>query len=136
MACTTAYAVSLRGAAKMLLRTAWNLEEPVDLIMGMMAAAGDLTVYSVRQRLVSQWAYVQGIGMGLRGANSDINNGPADDGLSSGWPAAKKSHSVWTHKEGFYQNTDFKAMALQVAWDRIIGGADGGGEENSSVPSP
>ncbi|KAL8335267.1 hypothetical protein RB598_009456 [Gaeumannomyces tritici] len=134
MACPTAYAVTLRGAAKLLLRTAWNLEEPVDLAMSLMSMTGELKVYSVRQRIFAQWAYVPGIGMGARGANSDINNQPADDGMD-GWEEAKRTHSVWGYKEQLYQDTDFKQMAMHAAWDRIIGPKEPSRGDGGSLPS-
>ncbi|KAI6268384.1 hypothetical protein MCOR34_011759 [Pyricularia oryzae] len=44
MVCTTGYIISLRGAAKLLIRTNLNLDMPVDLVMDEMAKTGELTI--------------------------------------------------------------------------------------------
>ncbi|KAL8365421.1 hypothetical protein RB595_004296 [Gaeumannomyces hyphopodioides] len=136
VSCPTAYAVTLRGAAKMLLRTAWNLDEPVDLVMSLMSIYGELVVYSVRQRIFAQWAYVPGIGMGARGANSDINDQPDGDGDGTdGWERAKQTHNVWGYKPKLYNDTGFEQMAMQAAWDRIIGQKGSSGRDEGSSSS-
>ncbi|PQK12526.1 hypothetical protein BB8028_0003g11430 [Beauveria bassiana] len=119
--CTTAYAVSQTGAAKLLLRTALDLDNPVDLIMRLMIQAGDLVTYSVTPTVFAQWEYRDDIGMRERGANSDINS-PDGDGEPnlSGWEAVKHTGSVWRKKEG-HTSISFKDMALERAWGFIFG---------------
>ncbi len=53
--CLAAYALSLRGAAKLLLRTAFDLNGPVDLIINKMSERGELVVYNVVQPPFVQW---------------------------------------------------------------------------------
>lgn len=118
--CTTATAVSQTGAAKMLLRSAVDLNMPVDLLMREMVWAGDLVAYSVMPPIMAQWRYKENIGMAQRGANSDINTDqPKDEDVKSGWAAVKDSGSVW----GTYpQDPDvaFEEMTLEHAWERIF----------------
>lgn len=130
--CTTAYAVTRRGAAKLLLRTALDLDAPVDLVMQGMIARGELAAYSVVPTIMAQWNYAAGLGMERRGANSDIQGtggeGAAKPGETDpderragaeGWREARRQKSVWTLK-GHHQDAGFRDMALRVAWERIF----------------
>ncbi|KAM3500091.1 hypothetical protein MY11210_009551 [Beauveria gryllotalpidicola] len=120
--CTTAYAVSQTGAAKLLLRSAVNLDNPVDLVMRRLIHAGDLVTYSVIPTVFAQWEYLDHIGMRERGANSDIRS-PDSDGAPidlTGWETVKKTGSVWRKKEG-HPSIAFKDMALERAWALILG---------------
>lgn len=63
MVCTTGYIVSLKGAAKLLVRTAMNLNEPIDLIMNNMIKTRNLVGYNVQRQPVAQWVYSSGLGM-------------------------------------------------------------------------
>ncbi|KAK2601757.1 hypothetical protein QQS21_004641 [Conoideocrella luteorostrata] len=118
--CTTAYAVSRTGAAKLLLRSAVDLDNPVDLLMRRMTLAGDLIVYSVMPTVFAQWEYVNNIGMKERGANSDIHNGKSDGDVNmDGWADVKKTGSVWHGKEG-HPDIAFENMALEKAWNLIM----------------
>lgn len=47
LSCTTSYAISQRGAQRMLMRSAMGLGSNLDFIMGEMSVAGKLDVYSV-----------------------------------------------------------------------------------------
>lgn len=116
MVCTTGYIVSLRGAAKLLIRSNFNLDAPVDLIMNEMAKAGELVVYSVQQRIVVQWVYRNGLGMKERGAQSDIHNDKVEGKWDmSGWDEAWKTKDVYDYKWS-YENSGFENFALQKAW--------------------
>ncbi|KAK7179483.1 hypothetical protein PSPO01_14495 [Paraphaeosphaeria sporulosa] len=135
--CTTAYAITQRGAAKLLLRTAFDFNMQVDLIIKDMIADGELVAYTTIPTVMAQWHYVDGLGMEDRGANSDIqgtkgepstNNGnegwelPVGSEVDmSGWEKAKKAKSVWMVKPS-HPNIAFSRMALQVAWDIIFSG--------------
>jgi GR25 family glycosyltransferase involved in LPS biosynthesis len=104
-ACTTAYAITQRGAAKLLLRTAHDFNWPVDLVIKSMIANGELVAYTTIPTIMAQWNYVEGIGMGDRGANSDIQGTRYEKSANkvgllgnhtmdlSGWDDAKKSKS-------------------------------------------
>lgn len=116
MVCTTGYIISLRGAAKLLVRTNFNLDMPVDLIMNEMAKAGELTIYSVQQRMVVQWIYRNGLGMKERGAQSDIHNEKAEGKWDmSSWDDAWKTKDVYDYKWS-YENSGFENFALKKAW--------------------
>lgn len=95
--CTTAYAISRSGAAKLLLRSAVDLDNPVDQLISRMIAAGDLVVYSVMPTIMAQWQYAKNIGMEYRGANSDIRDhgNELDSSIKmAGWGEVRKSGSV------------------------------------------
>jgi hypothetical protein len=47
LACTTSYAISQRGATRMLVRSAMGMGNNLDYIIGKMSAAGELDVFSV-----------------------------------------------------------------------------------------
>lgn len=119
--CTTAYAVSQTGAAKLLLRTATRLDAALDLVMGHMMIDGELVGYTMGPPIVAQWQYVPGIGMGERGANSDINGADNETETASvdAWKQVEKSGNVWTtkanHAEGIFED-----MALQSAWQKLF----------------
>jgi len=119
MVCTAAYAITLRGAAKLLLRSSFDLNGPIDLIMNSMAEKGELVVYSVVQPPVMQWRWVDGIGMEHR--NSDIKPGDAEgepEPPMDGWEKAREAHSVWT--SGDFDGTGgLKESALVKAWGHI-----------------
>ncbi|KGQ06602.1 hypothetical protein BBAD15_g8070 [Beauveria bassiana D1-5] len=123
MICTTAYAVSLTGAAKLLLRSALNLDAPVDLLMSQMIGEGKLQTLSVFPPIMGQWTYVNNIGMNERGSNSDIlgnsDNSNNDSGDMTGWDDAMSAHNIWKTKD-YHENTAFEEMALQVAWKHIF----------------
>lgn len=119
--CTTAYAVSQAGAAKLLLRSAVDLDNPVDLVMRRMILSGDLVTYSVTPTVFAQWEYMDGIGMYERGANSDIQGANSEGALDlAGWETVKKTGSVWQNKHG-HPSIAFENMALEKAWSLIIG---------------
>ncbi|KAK9443012.1 uncharacterized protein G6M90_00g090450 [Metarhizium brunneum] len=124
--CTTGYAVSQTGAAKLLVKTAQNLDAPLDLIVRSMVEDGELVAYSVMPPIMAQWQYVDGIGMDERGANSDIQGAQEDEDKDEGeekkdsWEEVDRSGSVWTTKP-YHEDVAFQDMALEVAWRRIFG---------------
>ncbi|GJC84206.1 hypothetical protein ColLi_07044 [Colletotrichum liriopes] len=125
IACTTAYAISQTGAAKLLLRTAVDLDLPVDLTIKEMILSGDLVAYSAHPPIMSQWKYVPGINMNLRGSNSDVQEsrqGVADESPDA-WETVRQTRSVWMPTEDF-PDVAFKEMTLEGAWERILGGAN------------
>ncbi|KHN94097.1 LPS glycosyltransferase [Metarhizium album ARSEF 1941] len=127
--CTTAYAVSLHGAAKLLLRSAADLDQAVDMGMSSLVQSGHLTSYSVYPPVLAQWVYVDGIGMDQRGSNSDMGGtagfsiGADSDPNEVDWTDARRTGSVWTPKK-FPSNAAFEDMALESAWRQIFGDAD------------
>lgn len=80
--CTTAYAITKRGAAKLLARTAMNLNAPLDMIIRHMVQRDELAAYGTIPTVMAQWDYVGRIGMesrGPNGAGSDIFRGPGQN---------------------------------------------------------
>jgi GR25 family glycosyltransferase involved in LPS biosynthesis len=124
--CTTAYAISHTGAAKLLMRSAVDLDNPVDLLIRRLTLSRDLVAYSVIPPVIAQWEYRNDVGMGERGAQSDINGGkhkdtPADAKME-GWDKVAKTGSVWITK-AHHKDVVFDKMALDVAWEQIMGDA-------------
>ncbi|KAK3954795.1 hypothetical protein QBC32DRAFT_74887 [Pseudoneurospora amorphoporcata] len=124
MTCTTAYAISHTGAAKLLLRSALDLDNPIDLLIRRLVMSRDLVAYSLFPPVMAQWGYIDGIGMTERGAQSDINGGkhqdtPADADMP-GWKNVRETASIWTIKE-FQRDAGFMNVALKEAWTQIIG---------------
>ena len=121
--CTTGYAVSQTGAAKLLLRSAINLNDAVDEIIADMIEKDLLVAYSVIPPIIAQWKYQPNIGMESR--NSDINGGGITGLVRAilpkyGWRTVRKSGSVWTLGSYFKDNYNFAEMALQGAWKQIF----------------
>jgi hypothetical protein len=122
--CTTGYAISQRGAAKLMLRHAVDLDEPIDMIMMRMVERGDLIVYSVMPQPVAQWMYKPELGMD-RG-NSDIQKPDHDENKEvnhQAWDEAHKSHSVWKLHPKF-GDLKFQNPALDVAWKKFFSEED------------
>jgi hypothetical protein len=69
--CTNAYAISRKGAEKILLRGAIDLNEGVNFIIHRFTEEGYLCVYSLEQPLFGQWEYVDGIGADTSGSEID-----------------------------------------------------------------
>ncbi|KJZ77595.1 hypothetical protein HIM_02772 [Hirsutella minnesotensis 3608] len=123
LACMTGYALSRTGAAKLLLRSALDLDDSVDMIMRRMILAGDLVAFSTFPTIMAQWQYVDDIGMVERGANSDIRGKGHEldeNALLEGWDKVWDSRNVWRPKAG-HPDVAFEEMALSGAWSRIFG---------------
>jgi hypothetical protein len=117
--CTTAYAISQTGAAKLLLRSATNLDQPVDLIMGQMIEDGELVAYHMNPPVMAQWKYVNDIGMNK--FNSDINDGSEGNPKNGeeAWAEVDRTRNIWTLWDGRAKN--FDELAIQGAGKRILG---------------
>ncbi|KAK2019102.1 family 25 glycosyltransferase [Colletotrichum eremochloae] len=116
MTCTGAYALSARGAAKLLLRSNFDLNLPVDVIMNDMIANNQLQAYSVWPPPVVQWRYRDKLGMwGSMGSDIRVEHKDQD---RSGWEEAHKQHDVWQLKG---DTTGLKNPAIKSAWGTLIG---------------
>jgi GR25 family glycosyltransferase involved in LPS biosynthesis len=118
--CTTGYAVSQTGAAKLLLKSITNLDEPVDLLIGDMIKNGELVAYHMYPPVMAQWKYVDDIGMDK--SNSDINKADSEEGAKNGdqaWAEVERTRNVWTLWDN--PDTNFVELALQAAGKRILG---------------
>jgi len=124
--CTTAYAISHTGAAKLLMRSAVDLDNPVDMIIRRLTISHDLVAYSVMPPVIAQFEFLADIGMTERGAQSDIRGGKHMDTAAGtympGWDDVKRTGSVWTTR-AWHHDVTFEKMALDVAWEQILGKA-------------
>ncbi|VVT58204.1 uncharacterized protein SAPINGB_P006089 [Magnusiomyces paraingens] len=117
--CTVSYAISRAGAMKLLLRTAIDMNEPVDLILAIMIESGGLTSYSVYPVMFDQWQYKSTLG--LESKNSDIrgpedmeggnnNNKQDKEETRNLWKGLHETLDVWTSR--FPENSRFKKNVL------------------------
>ncbi|KXH60204.1 hypothetical protein CSAL01_07709 [Colletotrichum salicis] len=78
----------------------------------------------VQPTIMSQWKYVPGIGMNLRGSNNDVQESKQeveDDEDPKAWETVSQTGIVWRPME-YFVDAALKEMTLQVAWKRIFGG--------------
>lgn len=68
--CTTAYAVTKRGAMKLLSRYNIDMNLPIDVVIKDMIVDKQLDQYTVLPIFFAQWVYVEGIG--AESKNSDV----------------------------------------------------------------
>ncbi|CCF41422.1 glycosyltransferase family 25 [Colletotrichum higginsianum] len=119
LTCTGAYAVSARGAAKLLLRSGFDLNLPVDVIMNDMIRNGQLRAYSIWPPPVVQWRYRDKLGMwGSMGSDIRVEHKDQD---RSGWEEAHKQHDVWQLKG---DTKGLREPAIKSAWGILIGHDD------------
>lgn len=71
-ACTAGYAISQRGARKILSKTSSHLRAPIDLVIRDMIWNKELDSYSSYPITFSQWFYAKGLGAASK--NSDIRD--------------------------------------------------------------
>ncbi|EHA45850.1 hypothetical protein MGG_03081 [Pyricularia oryzae 70-15] len=118
--CTTGYLVSLTGAARLLVRSSFNLDDPVDVMMAIMTEVGQLRTYAQQQRILAQWEYIDGIGKS--GSNSDIKgNASHVDGTEEGWDHARALMSTVQVKQKWFKDVHFRDFALGRAWQNVFG---------------
>lgn len=113
LVCTTGYALTRRGAQKLLLRAAMDMDQPVDLLIGEMVRERRIKAFSVSPYLFAQWEYRDNIGANSK--NSDID--PVADGavaadvIKETWRDSHQRMSVWSYN-GMYRHAQFKDSAL------------------------
>jgi hypothetical protein len=123
LVCTNSYAVSQRGAIKLLLRSVLYTGQPVDVAMGDMIRDDDLIAYSVYPPTFAQWTYKDGLGG--EGLNSNIRGGGEkkklkDEEFIDNWAKAKASKDVWGLNP-LFKDAQFRHGALQAVADRAYG---------------
>ncbi|VVT58202.1 uncharacterized protein SAPINGB_P006088 [Magnusiomyces paraingens] len=115
--CTVSYAISHAGAMKLLLRTAIDMNEAVDMVLTIMIETGGLDTYSVFPVIFDQWQYKDKLGLASK--NSDIRGDKDDEedrkkkdpeGFKKLWNDIHESLDVWSSR--FPENTRFKKNAL------------------------
>jgi GR25 family glycosyltransferase involved in LPS biosynthesis len=110
--CTTAYALSLRGARKLLLRAATDLDEPLDLMIGNMALDDDIKVYAVYPPPIVQWQYTAGIGAENLGSSVQEQQKPKSPNYKDIWKNIRQTKNIWQHSS--YYHPYFRNGALQA----------------------
>jgi GR25 family glycosyltransferase involved in LPS biosynthesis len=111
--CMAAYALSARGAMKLLLRLNLDFDIPVDLVMKEMIEKDELIVYSVQPSIMSQWIYVPGVDGESK--NSDIKYwAPVTvQDRKSTWDNVHNSKNIWKLKP-HHEDAGLKNGALQA----------------------
>lgn len=111
--CTTGYAVSRRGALKLLTRSNVDMNAPVDLVIRGMVDEKQLDLYAVYPNVFVQWEYEKGLGASDK--NSDLREGEKEEmtgeEIKKAWDKAHKTLNVWTYSGG-YTSSKFKDCAL------------------------
>lgn len=113
-ACSTAYALTLQGAKRLLLRGTIDMDLPVDIVMGETIQEGKLTALAVYPPTMPQWTYTEGIGAeNLGSAIQDIEAVKSED-AEEVWDTVKKNMKVWDMKSHYRharpRNTAFEAF--------------------------
>jgi hypothetical protein len=115
--CTTAYALSPRGALKLLVKMNVDMNQPLDLAIRSMIQSDELIAYSVQPSIVAQWIYRAG--SGSEAGNSDIDSSGAaaiadtNVDLTETWREIHNSMNVWTLKP-YHEDAKFRNGALQA----------------------
>lgn len=125
--CTVAYAISKRGAMKLLLRTAVDMDDPVDLVIQRMIRDGQLISYSVWPVLFNQWTYLPTLGIDYK--NSEIR-GPTEPDTTLGpstsrWSVIRASMNVWRLRfphDSKFTNGILKNMRKLIFDKQLVGG--------------
>lgn len=114
MVCTTAYAVSLSGARKLLLRFALDINKPIDLSMGDMIRSRDMYALSVYPPTIAQWQYVKGVGAENLGSTiQNVNKSKVDGRIAAQvWDEVHRSKNIWGYKPSF-KIARFRTPAFQ-----------------------
>lgn len=113
--CTTSYAMSRRGAEKLLLRGALDFNTPVDGVIAELVREDLIDQYSFLPTSVVQWKYIKTLGMNVK--NSEISDmAKADNELTQkqkdqAWDEAHKNMSVWGY-DPVFAHLKFQKPAL------------------------
>lgn len=103
--CLGAYAVSRRGAQKLLLRFAIDLQAPADLITASMTIEKELETYSVWPAIFGQWEYATNINADEKNTDNDGNHNtvstPSEEEQAAAWEKVHKSWNAWKPLGGY-----------------------------------
>lgn len=119
--CTTAYAVSRRGAMKLLARHNIDINEPIDVVISDMIDSKILDSYSVFPAMVFQWKYNSKIGVNDR--TSDIDS--VRDSFvfniqrKKEWKKIHKTFNIWDYSK-LYSNSRQKNPVLFHLKDTLM----------------
>lgn len=103
--CTTSYAMSRRGAEKLLLRGALDFNTAVDGVISELVRQDLIDQYTLLPTPVIQWKYVKVLGINVK--NSEISDMTKEDSeltqkqKDQAWDEAHKNMSVWNYDPTF-----------------------------------
>lgn len=109
--CTTAYAVSRRGAMKLLHQVSRFLDDAVDVIMQRMSSQGLLEMYTIVPPLVGQWKYIDD-----NVSNSDIGRHSWQDREVSSSEAASENDMHVMSYEAATPTRSVKYTTFNQTW--------------------
>lgn len=122
--CTTAYAVSLAGARKLLLRSAIDMNKPIDIAMGNMIEKREIYALSVFPPTIAQWQYVKGIGAENLGSTiQDVKSEVDEEKAKEVWSDIYKTKNIWGYKSSF-RMARFRTPAFQRFKEMAYGNDD------------
>lgn len=113
LVCTTGYALTLQGAKRLILRSAIDLNKPIDILIADMVVSGQLDSISVYPPTIAQWTYASGIG--AENLGSAIQNMQADKSEDADdiWKLIHDKQNVWDYKKSF-QHARFRNSAFEA----------------------
>lgn len=109
--CTTSYAISRRGAEKILLRGTLDFNTPADGILSELVREDLVRQYTVVPMPVIQWKYVKELAVNAK--SSELNNLAGEDAKltaeqkENAWKTSHKEMRVWQY------NPMHKALKFQ-----------------------
>jgi len=130
--CTTAYALSPRGALKLLVKFSVDMTIPIDLAIRSMIESDELIAYSAQPSIIAQWVYRDG--SGSEGANSDVSKVAIANTVdhSETWRDIHNSLNVWSLKP-HHEDARFRNGALQALGRMAFGDSESGGQYAGTV---
>lgn len=130
--CTTAYALSPRGALKLLVKTSVDFNIPIDLAIRSMIESDELIAYSVQPSIIAQWIYRAG--SGSESANSDVSNPAITEPVdhTEVWHDIHDSMNVWALKP-YHEDARFRNGALQALGRIAFGDRESRGQDAGTV---
>ncbi len=125
--CTTAYALSPRGALKLLVKMNVDMNIPIDLAIRRMIESDELIAYSVQPSIIAQWVYRTG--SGSESANSDVSTVANTDTVDHNetWREIHSSMNVWALKP-WHEDAKFRNGALQALGRIAFGDVEARGQ--------
>ena len=130
--CTTAYALSPRGALKLLVKMSVDMNIPIDLAIRSMIESDELIAYSVQPSIIAQWVYRAG--SGSESANSDVSTVAIADTVdhTETWREIHNSMNVWALKP-HHEDAEFRNGALQALGRMAFGDGESRGQDAGTV---
>lgn len=113
LVCTTGYALTLQGAKRLLLRSAIDLNKPIDILIADMIVSGQLDSLAVYPPTIAQWTYVSGIGAENLGSSIQNVEAEKSEHAEEIWKSIHLSQNVWDYKQSF-QHASLRNSAFEA----------------------